>query len=269
MFTLFFLDEWIVLAALTALLLIAAEVGYRVGQRHAKQIAQNHDGVGHTGYLTHEVSALGVLALLLGFTFSMTAGKFDLRRDLIVQEANAIGTTALRADLLPEPFAGQIRTQLSAYTRTRLALFDAGIDAQRRDTALAESEQIHAQIWAIAKDVLDINRTDVGTGLFIQSLNEMIDVHGKQKASFDYHIPDAIYALIYAVAMFAFGLSGIAAGYQKSRNRIPNFVMIALVMSVIFFIVDLDRPQRGLLQISQQSMLDVAHAVRDTAEPQK
>lgn len=259
------MDEWIVLAALTALLLIAAEVGYRVGQRHAK----NHESAGQTGYLTHEVSALGVLALLLGFTFSMTAGKFDLRRDLIVQEANAIGTTALRADLLPEPFAGQIRTQLSAYTRTRLALFDAGIDAQRRDAALAESEQIHAQIWAVAKSVLDINRIDVGTGLFIQSLNEMIDVHGKQKASFDYHIPDAIYALIYAVAMFAFGLSGIAAGYQKSRSRVTTLVMIALVMSVIFFIVDLDRPQRGLLQISQQSMLDVAHAVQDTAEPQK
>jgi hypothetical protein len=132
----FLTDEWIIVGALIVLLTICAEVGYRLGSSQAKRTG------GSEAYLTHEVSALGVLALLLGFTFSMTAHRFEVRRDLILEEANAIGTAALRGQLLPQPYADQTQELFEDYTQSRIELFDAGIDQMRRGTAIKKAEDI-------------------------------------------------------------------------------------------------------------------------------
>lgn len=251
----FLTDEWIVVALLVLLLAFSAECGYRFGRSRAK--GQN----GRETYLTHEASALGVLALLLGFTFSLAAQRFETRRNLILEEANAVGTAALRAQLLPQPIASETGALLQRYALARIALSEAGIDLSRRSAAIKEAEELQNEIWKLAHAALDLNRLDVGTGLYIESLNTVIDAHEKRITAFSYHIPDAIYLLIFGVGALAFGLSGAAAGVNQSRSRLPTFVMVVLVSSVVLFIADLDRPQRGLLTISDQSLRDVARAI--------
>lgn len=254
--SLFFIDAWIIWAGLTAALLVAAESGYRFGARHATE--------SRSSLLLHEVPALGVLALLLGFSFSMAAQRFETKRELIIAEANAVGTAMLRSQLLTEPYATQAAPAFKKYIDLRITLFDSGLDEAGRTAALQESEQIHEVLWVLARDAHNLNRLDVGTGLFIQAVNDVIDAHGKRKAASRYHLPDAVYFLIFSVAICAFGLSGIAAGVQQHRSRIPTFVMVALVSAVIFFITDLDRPQRGLVTISDQSFLDLAASLKAT-----
>jgi hypothetical protein len=261
MSSLFLLDEWIVVGVLTVLLAIFTEVGYRVGRHQA-----DREG-GSESYLTHEVSALGVLALLLGFTFSMTAQRFELRRDLILVEANAIGTAALRGQLLPQPYADQTHGLFKEYAKVRIELFDAGVDEARRSVAIGKAEDIQDKIWKLAHDVLNVNRLDVGTGLFIEAVNDVIDAHERRITAFTYHAPDAIYYLIYGVGMFAFALSGVAAGVNRSRSRAPTFIMVLLVSSVVLFIADLDRPQRGMLTIGDQSLRDVSRSLEKQEVP--
>ena len=232
--------------------------------RPATESASPRRGGGESpvSYLTHEVSALGVLALLLGFTFSIAAGKFEARRALVLDEANAIGTASLRAQMLPAGYDGEAKVLFDQYAEARVRLFDAGIDEGARQAANEVSERLHAQLWTLARQALEVNRLDVGTGLFIAALNDVIDMHGKRKAAYGYRLPDAIFLLIYAVAAIAFALSGVAAGVHESRSRVPTFVMAVLVTAVILFIVDLDRPQRGLLQVSDRAIMDLVPAAR-------
>lgn len=256
MSSLYAVNEWGLLGALLLLLLAASEMGYRLGMRQARARGQSGS------YLTHEVSALGVLALLLGFTFSIAAGKFEARRALVLDEANAIGTASLRAQMLPAGYADEAKLLFDRYAVARVRLFDAGLDERARRTANEESESLHGQLWTLARQALEVNRLDVGTGLFIAALNDVIDMHGKRKAAYGYRLPDAIFVLIYAVATIAFVLSGVAAGVHESRSRVPTYVMAVLVTSVILFIVDMDRPQRGLLQVSDQAIMDLVPAAR-------
>jgi hypothetical protein len=109
---------------------------------------------------------------------------------------------------------------------------------------------------------LEKNRLDVGTGLFVEAINDVIDVHEKRITTFAYHVPDAVYLLIYSVGAFAFVLSGVAAGVNQSRSRLPTFIMGLLISSVVLFITDLDRPQRGMLTINDQSLRDVSRSLR-------
>jgi hypothetical protein len=254
--SLYSVSEWVLLGILCLVLLAASEIGYRLGISQARRRGQSGS------YLTHEVSALGVLALLLGFSFSIAAGKFEVRRGLVLEEANAIGTAALRGQMLPAGYADEAKVLFDRYAVARVRLFDAGIDAAGQRAAMAESERVHDQLWTLARQALEVNRLDVGTGLFISALNDVIDMHGKRKAAYAYRLPDAIFLLIYAVAAIAFVLSGVAAGVHESRSRVPTYVMALLVTAVILFIIDLDRPQRGLLQINDQAILDLVPAAR-------
>lgn len=262
MYSLFFVDEWIILAAFTALLLIFAEIGFRFGHFQFARKGSSE------GYLAHEASALGVLALLLGFTFSMAAQRFEARRDLILEEANAIGTAALRAQMLPKPNASQAHVLLVQYAESRVELFEARTDQALRASAVKKAELIQDKIWDIAREAVEMNRADIGASLFAQSVNGVIDIHDKRVVTATYHIPDAIYFLIYSVGACAFALSGVAAGVNRSRSRTSTFVMIMLVSAVVLFITDLDRPQRGLLTISDQSIRDELSSLqRQRPEP--
>ena len=170
-----------------------------------------------------------------------------------MEEANAIGTAALRGQMLPHPYADQSDVLFKQYIVTRTELFDAGIDEARRATAIQRAEEIQDGLWKLAQGALDVNKLDVGVGLFIQAVNDVIDVHEKRVIAFTDHVPDAVYILIYSVGVCDFLLSGVAAGFNQSRSRIPTFVMILLVSSVVLFVTDLDRPQRGMLTLDSRS----------------
>ena len=126
MFDLFAISEWTLVTVLAVVLVFATEIGYR----HGRKRSDRHSSDGTKSFQAHEVSALGVLALLLGFTFSLAGNRFETRREMIVNEANAIGTAALRGNLLPKPLAAQSQALFARYVDMRVCLFEAGIETE-------------------------------------------------------------------------------------------------------------------------------------------
>ena len=142
---------------------------------------------------TLEAAMLGLLALIIGFTFAMALSRFDTRRDAVLLEANAIGTTALRARLLPEPHRKEVLKLLRDYVRVRLDITQRTPSLADLETAIKQSNDIQEALWREAMAISAIDQNMVPTGLFIQTLNEMIDDQAKRLAALRSRIPNIFY----------------------------------------------------------------------------
>lgn len=231
-------------------LLMASEAGRFCG---AARRAKGGDSVA-----TLEGAVLGLLALMISFTFAMALSRFDARRDAVLNEANAIGTTALRARLLPTPHSTDSLNLLREYTQMRLDITQAIPTVQERAAFLERSISIQEALWQQAKAVAAKDNAMVPAGIFIQTLNEMIDSHEKRLTALRNRVPTSVLLTLYSIAVVAVGFSGYASGLDAHRSRPPIYLMCLLVAGVILLIQDLDRPSTGFVKVSQQPMIDTA-----------
>lgn len=247
---------WFFVVAI-AVALLALESGYRLGQwRHAHGTGEKDAPIG-----AMVGAILGLLAFMLAFTFSLAASRFDARRTAILNEANAIGTTYLRARLLPEPQQSEIAKLLREYVDIRIH----GVEEGRIAETVARSEELHEEIWKRAIAAAEKNPNSIMTGIFIQSLNEMIDLHATRLlVGVRSRIPISIWGGLFLLALIGMASMGYQAGLSATR-RSPAMIFLALSFAgVIFLIVDLDRPQEGLLRVGQQAMIDVQRSMQPT-----
>src|SRR5215467_214104 len=206
-------------------------------------------------------SELGLLAFMLAFSFGIVVSPFDLRRNSMLNEANAIGTTYLRAEMLPGSQSGPIRQLLRDYVDVRLQATNGMPIAQ----VLHRSEEIQQQLWAQAVAAAERDPHALPTELFIQSLNEVIDLHAvRVMASLRNRMPLPVWVVLFGVGFLSFLTMGYQAGFTKA-SRSPATVVIALTfVAVIWLVADLDRPVEGFLRISQEPMIDVREMMEKT-----
>jgi hypothetical protein len=244
------LPIWGVLLATVAVVLLAIEGGFRLGQyRRRRSELEDRPPVGEIVAAT-----LALLAFLLAFTFGLAASRFDVRRGLVIDEANAIGTTYLRAGLLPEPHRTEVRTLLREYVDVRLEAVEPG----KLSRSISRSAELHARLWAHAVAVGEKNPGSIVVGLFIGSLNEVIDLHTKRLAlGVRNRIPGIIWNALYFVAILGTSVMGYHAGLSGSGRSLAILALVLAFSAVMTLIADLDRPQTGLLQVSQQAMIDL------------
>ncbi len=233
--------------------LVATEAGFRVGRRAQARV----NDASRSEISTIQGAMLGLLALMLGFTFSMAMSRFEVRKQLVLEEANAIGTTFLRAQLLPEPSRQEVSRLLRQYVKVRLDFYQAGIDPKKLHESRNMTEQLHKQLWFHAIDLGGKDPRAIPVGLFIQSLNEVIDLHAKRINALENHVPEIILMLLYFVAIIVTGLIGYGCGLGGKRNFFVTLTASMLIASVILVIIDLDRPRRGLIKVSQQRLLEL------------
>ena len=196
----------------------------------------------------------------------MAMSRYDLRRQLVVDEANAIGTTYLRAKMLAKPQSTEIPTLLLRYIDVRLIFSASSRDQPAFARADAEAERLHRALWSQAMAAVKSNPQPVPTGLFVQSLNEVIDDHAKRVAAMQNQVPALIFAVLYLVAIGAMGLTGFACGLAGRRSLVAALSASVLIALVAFAITDLDQPRRGLIRTSQQSLIDLRASInRDLA----
>ena len=157
-----------------------------------------------------EQSLLGLLALIIGFTFLMALTRFEARREAVLIEANAIGTTALRARLLPEPHRAESLKLLREYVQIRI--IPAGKPFAELPTLVDRSNTIEEALWQQAIALSAKDNSVVPTGLFIQALNEMIDAQGKRLAALQNFIPYIVLLMLSGMAAVACGFAGYASG---------------------------------------------------------
>jgi hypothetical protein len=208
-----------------------------------------------------ESAILGLLALMIGFTFAMALSRFEARRDAVLNEANSIGTTALRARLLPAPHGTEAVKLMREYVQIRLDIARGVPSPTELNTAIARSNALQEALWELAMAVTAKENGLVPTGLFIQTLNEMIDNQGKHLAALRNRVPNIVLIALYGVATIASAFAGYASGLGVRPSRLPVYIMGILVSAVIFLIEDLDRPGAGFITVSQQPMVDAAASI--------
>jgi hypothetical protein len=237
---------------LFALMIAANEAGFHVGR-----FVQNRtDDEIKTLTGAIQASILGLLALLLGFTFSMSMQRYDNRSEALIAEANAIGTVALRVQLLPQAYQPEAGALLKRYVDRRIAI--AGIDITRasdRGRYDREIAALQGDLWSLAARAAHEDPRPVTSGLFIGALNEMIDAQGRRNALLQMHVPEVVVLLLFLVFVASGGILGYSSGLSGKRVVAPTVMVSFLIALIVFIILDLDRPKRGMIQVDQAPML--------------
>jgi hypothetical protein len=251
-------NEGFLFAGFFVLLLLAAEVGFRLA-KHAR--GANGEVSSHASAIQGAV--LGLLALLLGFTFSLAMSRFEARKEVWRDESNSIGTTYLRAQLLPEPMGTRIQTLLRSYVETRLELAADGFLPERMADVNRRSGALHQQMWEQLVAASHANGADSElVSLFAESLNQTIDFHSTRVAAIRYHVPGAIFLLLFVVAIVSLGLTGYASGPNHLHSFALNALVATLITLVTLLTFDLHRPTRGIITLDTTGLVELRDSMR-------
>jgi len=234
--------------------LLTYELAFRVG-RWWQNRTPEVDEEGPGGVLVG--SLLALMAFLLAVTMGMAADRFDTRRALVLAEANAIGTTYLRAGYLPTPAGEETRLLLREYVPLRISTADADLLAAN----IERSVEIQRDLWAFAEEVARSAPSDV-IALYIESLNEVIDLHESRITAGIYaRVPETVLLLLLGGAVLSLAIVGYNAGLSRRRSLISAVVLVIALGAVLALVVDLDRPQGGVLRVSQQPLIDLQQQI--------
>ncbi len=247
-----FANQWLVILIVGLLLLGLAELGFRAGLRlHRTRDEARKGQIGGV-----QGAVLGMLGLLLGFTFAMAVGRYETRRSLVLEEANALGTTYLRASFLPATHQAGVEDLLRRYVDVRLAFYEAGADLAKRNAAESEAVMMQRELWALTV-IASKEAPSPLTATFVTALNETIDLDATRLNALRSRVPGAVWMLVLVLAGAGCYASGYGAGASGVRIGFANILLPLLIAVVITLISDLDRPHHGLIGISQQPLIDL------------
>jgi len=244
-----------------ALLTLCTELGFRLGVRGQSSLSELAQG-----QISNMQSALfGLLALLLGFTFAMSISRFDTRKELIVKEANAIGTAALRTELLPSADSVEMRVLFRRYVELRIrAGRTHDISSPEHVQLDAHATRLQRDIWRRVVTASAADPHSVAMGLLVSATNDLIDVKGERDAWLANHVPETVLFLLFAFSGVASGILGFSNGLAGTRITGMAAAFAILVTLVLMLILDLDRPQRGLILVSDESMVALERSLADS-----
>ena len=237
------LSSWELTLVILAILFGATGLGIWIGRVLSRRRSGLKEPLG-----IMEAALVGLVALLLAFGLSMAVGRYQSRRDAVVLEANAIGTTYLRAQTLAEPMRSQSLELLKQYGDARIALSESVPDSTRFEVAANKSVEIQNSLWTLAGDALNRDPVASAPRLYVETLNEMIDAHTTRIAALDNRIPPPVLWLQILASALALGFLGMFLGSHESGVFLALLAagLVAVMLLVIF---DLDRPERGLITI--------------------
>jgi len=246
----------------SALLIFAmSEVGFRLGERRGPA-AEGKD----PSWLL-EASAYTMLALLLGFSFSMALGRFDARRGTFLREANAIGTAFLRTGLLDLRARSAMQADLRSYVAERLAFARADAAPPQREIAEENSAKLQRDMWNLAMQAAGRDPHSTMVPLFIASLNDVIDLSTEERTVLTNHIPDVVIVWLLLIALIASIMMGYGFGREGRRALVVKSVFAVMVALVFGLVLDLDRPQRGIIRVNLSSMQRVQQSMEKVVAP--
>jgi hypothetical protein len=240
--------------SLLAAMLLGAELGYRLGRRGH----QTHNELTRTQIISIQAATLGLLALLLGFTFSMALSRFEYRKQMVVQESNAIGTAALRSQFLQASRHEEVNKLFRRYVEIRLeSVLHTVQGSSDREQLDLEIRTIHRHLWRVASEAAEAEPQSIPLGMFAHALNEVIDIKSKRDIAVANHVPESVLVFLFAFAGLAAVVLGYGNGLTGRRIMSLTAAYCVVVGLAIMLIIDLDHPQQGLARTSQQSMIEL------------
>ena len=248
-------------AGLFAGMLLFAELGRRIG---VARLARDPGGLAQ-GVSAAEGAVFGLLGLLIAFSFSGAASRFEDRRDLIVDEANAIGTAYLRLDLLPAGARAELQELFRRYVDVRLATYRDQVSVEASDAKRAEGTRLQEEIWtkalAASRNAEAPPQTVV---LLLTALNEMIDITATRVMATLNHPPPVVFLLLAALSLIGALLVGYGTSVNKQRSWFHTMVFAAILSLTVYVIVDLEFPRLGLIRVdaADQLLIELRQSMR-------
>jgi len=250
---------WLVAGGVFALLLVGAEAGYR-GRRWLRSRERERplaaDGQDHL-----LSAALGLLALLLGFTFSLALSRHEARRDLVLQEANALGTLWLRVQLLEEPGRSLMAPLLRAYVDERLEWSE-----NNWESLGVRSNDIQQKLWTAMGVVLRAESVQGLSRSVMEAMNAAFDLASSRAMARATHIPDRVLQVLLLYAVLSVVMLGYIFGANWRPHRLATALLLVLLTLAIVVILDIDRPRSGAIQVSQLPMEALKESIRSSAD---
>jgi hypothetical protein len=249
--------------------LFAAVLGFlALGRRIGKRRLASAEATGSFGAV--EGAIFGLLGLLLAFTFSGAVGRFDDRKHLITQEANAIGTAWLRIDLAPADAEPRLRALFRTYLDSRLATYRQVGDPDAAQTEFARSTALQGEIWTAA--VAACGAQDASPGacvLMMPSLNDMIDITTTRLMAARIHPPAAIFALLITLTLAGALLAGHAMAQGGAWSWMHAVGFAAVMATTIYVIVDIEYPRLGYIRVdsTDEVLMDLRRSMGENPAP--
>jgi hypothetical protein len=252
---------WLTIGGLLLGLLGASEAGRRLGLSH---IAHDPEGLPRNSAAA-EAAVFALLGLLVAFTFSGAASRFEDRRHLITAEANAIGTAYLRVDLLPADAQPAMRELFRRYVDSRLDTYRNVADTAATMASLAEDQALQQEIWS--KAVSASMRPGVPTPaaqLLLPALNEMIDITTTRFMASRNHPPAIVFIMLAGLSLVGALLVGYGSSANRHRNWMHTLVFASILTLTVYVIIDLEFPRLGLVRIdaADQLLRDLRQSMR-------
>jgi hypothetical protein len=236
---------YVIVPVFLVAMLLLMSVGHRVGTH---RIHEDTESV-RMGLVSVETAVFGVLGLILAFTYSGASTRFELRRTVAVQEANALGTAWLRLDLVPQPAQADLKEKMRRYGRVHVAAYDALPDYNAVHAKLAQAKSMQSEIWVAAVAAVR-DAPAPAAQLVLPAINDLIDMTGTREALAEVRTPGAILTLLMVLAVACSFLAGYGLAGAKPTSRRLHMVGFAVVLTgVIYIVLDYDHPRMGLIRV--------------------
>lgn len=250
----------LVWVALIAAFVAAAILGKglrRLAIRRSGALRENTEA----GYVV--TASLGLLSLLVAFTFNVALNRYETRRDLIVAEANAIRSVALRAELLAPDEADRLLRLTARYADSRIAFFEVGAGRAAIRDAQRATERLQEAMWAVVLPSAQGGDRAFQGRTVVDALNPLFAASAAREAAAVEHIPATVLGLLIAFAVVTASILGYAGGALGATHLFPKAMLFGLLASAIVTTMDLDRPRSGGVQVSQAPILAARAVVAD------
>ena len=241
-------------------MVLLIEVGRRIG---TQRLASDSEG-SSDGTAVMDGAVFGLLGLLMAFTFSGAATRFDTRRQLVVEEVNDIGTAYLRLDLLSGPSRIALQDKFQRYVDSRIEYFQSPEDFRVRAANFRRSEKLQNEIWAEAVLACKAEPQTPATMLLLPALNQMIDITSTRLMATRMHPPGIVFGLLIGLALLSALLAGRGMAGSKSRNWIHIIGYASIFAITVYVILDIEYPRLGLIRMdaADQMLLDLRASMK-------
>ena len=245
---------WVVFLGTVLLVVLAIELGYRLGgSAHRRSDDEKESPVSGASS-----AVLGLTAFILAFTFAIVSDRYDTRKELVREDANAIRVAYFRADFLPEADRAESKRLLLKYIDIRLEFARTNsVERARVESLITETERMQRLLWAIAVKNAELDMNSDVAALYIEALNDMVGVHANRVAiGVQARIPIGMWVVLYSLIVLGMLSVGYHAGIAGSRRSNAMLVLAISFALVIFMVAALDRPG-GTVRVSQQPLVDL------------
>lgn len=261
---------WVVFLASTLLIVLASEVGFRLGRRKLNRLAR-----GESSNVGGAVAAtLGLLAFMLAFTFSAGTDRWDTKKQLLLKESNALSTAFMRTELLPEPHRHNLQELMSSYVDHYLSTLqeETAYDGTAIDSRIARqveenffiAKKFHVDMWHEAMLAARMQPTPL-TGLFVSALNEALDLRVERTSiAIQQRMPMIVWSILCLLACLAPGLAGYDLGVSRGVRNLSGWAVAVAFSSVVTLVVTLDRPLTSV--VSQLPLIELQQDMHKALE---